>query len=99
MFLNVCVLSGCNYLESINGISLRTSYLIIKESKDINKAFENLNSFRKILVTADYKEKFSKAYLTFQHQVVYCPIKKTLLHLNKIDGIKQKYKNLEFLGK
>jgi hypothetical protein len=52
-----------------------------------------------------YKEKFEKAFLAFKYQVVYCPIKKTMVNLSCLDGAEDKYQffktykdNLSFLG-
>jgi len=38
MFRHVCILSGCDYLDSLEGIGLKTAYLLYKRcGKDLEK--------------------------------------------------------------
>lgn len=38
MLLKTCILSGCDYLESVKGIGFKTALKLIKENKgDINQ--------------------------------------------------------------
>ena len=36
MFLNMCILSGCDYLDSLNGIGFKNAYRIVNDHKKYN---------------------------------------------------------------
>jgi exonuclease-1 len=54
-------------------------------------------------VPLDYEKSFQKALLTFKFQVVYCPDKQELVHLNNpeshpLGALLLNYTDLDFLG-
>lgn len=78
LFLTTCIMGGCDYLESVKGIGFKKAY------KYVSGATGDLNMIMKRLkvdgfnVPDDYLKRFDEAFLTFNFQVVYCPIKKEL---------------------
>ena len=78
--IQICILSGCDYLNSPKGIGLQTSF----------KNFKSLKSIEPILIK--YKHKlpdnyflnFQKAFLTFKYAKVYCPRKRALVNVSAI---------------
>ncbi len=66
MLLKTCILSGCDYLQSIKGVAFKTAVKLMKDAEgNINEIFHILNSSEK------YNFDFNRALLTFKHQVVY----------------------------
>jgi exonuclease-1 len=81
MFLTTCILSGCDYLNQVNGVGLKTA----------QKFIGRVTTFRGFLgelgnkvndVPSDYELNFMKAFLTFRFQRVYCPVRRACVELN-----------------
>jgi len=67
MLLLACILSGCDYCESIKGIGFKTALkLLITNEGDIHKIVRHLTS-QKYDVRPTYLEEFIRAELTFKH--------------------------------
>lgn len=78
-FRYMCVLSGCDYLDSLPGIGLSKAckFFMKTEDPDIQRALKKIPFYlnmRQITVTDEYIEGFRKAVATFQHMIVYDPI-------------------------
>ncbi|RQM09304.1 hypothetical protein DD237_003682 [Peronospora effusa] len=84
MFLEMCILSGCDYLPSIPGFGLKKAYAAMKLHGSFKKIVRALRLEGKVRVPATYEDDFRKAVLTFRHQRVYCPTKKELVFLTPI---------------
>ncbi len=93
MFLTTCILSGCDYLNQINGIGIKTA----------QKSIGRVTTFRGFLgelgnkaneVPNDYELNFMKAFLTFRFQRVYCPIKKCCVELNDLNNLAKSLQQL-----
>ena len=72
-FRRMAILSGCDYLASINRMGLKTAYRLVRKHKSIEKVVRALQFDGQYHVPAGYLEAFHKAELTFLHQRVYCP--------------------------
>jgi len=102
MFIQTCILSGCDYIESITGIGLKTGHSLIAKHRDYKEVLRNLTINPKYVVPKNYLDGFEKAFLTFNLQLIYCPIKKKIVHLNDVMKYKkelEKYDDISFLGK
>ncbi|CAD8102762.1 unnamed protein product [Paramecium sonneborni] len=104
-FLTFCILSGCDYLGSINGIGIKRAYQIVATSQNYRQAIDNLQRKQKVSVPFDYIESFEKAYLTFLFQRVFCPVQRKMVtvHTFDTDLLYPQMKsllegNLDFLG-
>ncbi|CAD8073991.1 unnamed protein product [Paramecium primaurelia] len=104
-FLTFCILSGCDYLSSLNGIGIKRAYQIVATSQNYRQAIDNLQRKQKIIVPFDYVDQFEKAYLTFLFQRVFCPVQRTMVTVNTFDTdlLYSQMKsllegNLDFLG-
>ncbi|KAL3519455.1 hypothetical protein ACH5RR_017604 [Cinchona calisaya] len=95
MLLEMCILSGCDYLQSLPGMGLKKAHALIKKFKSHEQVFKHLK-YNSLAVPPLYEESFKKAILTFQHQLVYDPVTEEIIHLselpNGVDG------SLVFLG-
>ncbi|GAB2299048.1 hypothetical protein Dimus_033122 [Dionaea muscipula] len=95
MLLEMCILSGCDYLQSLPGMGLKKAHALISKFKSFDKVIKHL-AFTGIAVPPLYEESFKKAILTFHHQRVYDPnVGDTVNLLDLPDNIEE---DLEFLG-
>lgn len=72
-FRRMAILSGCDYLASINNMGLKTAYRMIRRHKTIEKVLRMLSFDGKFRIPKGYLEDFYRAELTFLHQRVFCP--------------------------
>ena len=103
LLVQTCVLSGCDYLESIKGIGFKTAYKYFNELRDYKRVLNAIKLEGKYRVPIDYEEGFVKAILTFKFQKVFCPKseKMTTVRSIKDDVWSLKYMqmaNKEFCG-
>ncbi|KAI3680866.1 hypothetical protein L6452_35643 [Arctium lappa] len=95
MILEMCILSGCDYLQSLPGMGLKKAHALIKKFKSYDKVIKHLK-FSGIAVPLLYEESFRRAIMTFQHQRVYDPLTEDIVHLSDLsDNIDE---DLDFLG-
>ncbi|KAI9745961.1 MAG: Rad2 nuclease [Claussenomyces sp. TS43310] len=78
-FRQMAILSGCDYLNSINNIGLKTAYRMMRKHRTIEKVVRMLQFDGKFHVPKGYLDDFYKAELTFLHQRVYCPRSESLV--------------------
>ncbi|OAY25032.1 hypothetical protein MANES_17G062800v8 [Manihot esculenta] len=95
MLLQMCILSGCDYLQSLPGMGLKRAHALVNKFKSYDKVIKHLR-YSTVSVPPLYEESFQKAIWTFQHQRVYDPITEDIVHLSDIsDNLGD---NLDFLG-
>ncbi|RZB96497.1 exonuclease 1-like isoform X1 [Glycine soja] len=95
MLLEMCILSGCDYLQSLPGMGLKRAHASIKKFRSYDKVLKHLR-YSGVSVPPFYEESFKKAIFTFQYQRVYDPINENIVHLSNIpDDIGDE---LDFLG-
>lgn len=87
-FRYMCIISGCDYLDSLPGIGLsRACKFILKtEEADMNRALDKIPAYlnmRQLDVTPEYKLNFLKANATFMHMFVYDPRKRKMVRLTE----------------
>ncbi|KAL8704071.1 MAG: hypothetical protein Q9201_002770 [Fulgogasparrea decipioides] len=96
-FRRMAILSGCDYLASINKMGLKTAYRLVRKYKTIEKILRMLQFDGQYLVPAGYLEAFQRAELTFLHQRVFCPTANDIIMMNQLPaGFSTE--NLAFLG-
>ena len=67
MLLITCILSGCDYLESIKGIGFKKAHKLVYETgSDIKGLFRRIRREGKHFIPATYEKTFEKALLTFK---------------------------------
>ena len=97
LFLSLCVLSGCDFLDNIRGLGIKKMYALLNKCKNTDAAFKLLRADKKIEIPDGYEEEWRKARLIFKHALVYDMRLKTLRHLTPIPadiGVE----DLSFLG-
>jgi exonuclease 1 len=88
--LDICVLSGCDYLESIRGVGIVMAHRLLSAKDSVEEVIEDLRNIRN--VPENYAEEFRRARKTFLHQIVYDPVGGCRRHLNDTGEV------LPFLG-
>lgn len=105
MFLDMCILSGCDYLDNIPGIGLQTACsLVMHHGKaGAKNLFKQLAFQYATVMPAGYPDTFKLARLTFRHQRVFDPRSQKMVCLKPLDirsmGVNDPAdKRLDFLG-
>jgi exonuclease-1 len=85
------MLSGCDYLDSIPGIGLKTAHRLLRRHKTVEKVVQMIKLEGTLHVPANYIQSFAQAELAFIHQRVYDPSLKKLVPLNEFPqgGLKE----------
>ncbi|KAK6226504.1 hypothetical protein QIS74_00059 [Colletotrichum tabaci] len=82
-FRHMAILSGCDYLEGISNMGLKTAYRMIRKYKTPERLVRMIQFEGKHRVSENYMVRFAQAELTFLHQRVYCPKRKQLVCLTE----------------
>ncbi|KAL0027505.1 hypothetical protein WJX77_006538 [Trebouxia sp. C0004] len=83
MFLEMCIFAGCDFLKALPGIGMKKAHQHVKRLKAHRKVCKSLR-FSGVSVPRDYEQGFQRALWTFQHQRVWCPQRKQLVHLRPL---------------
>ncbi|KAH8324326.1 hypothetical protein KR074_005329 [Drosophila pseudoananassae] len=85
-FRRMCILSGCDYLDSLPGIGLAKAckFILKTEQDDMQIALKKIPStlnMRNLEVDDEYIENFLKAEATFKHMYIYNPLERRMERL------------------
>jgi len=106
-FLITCILSGCDYLPSLNQVGIRKAISIGTRLENFLTPSVTLESVVNRVITLlklsnfntecieDLDGQIMRAILTFQHQTIFCPNEKKLVYLSEIWHA---FPTTEFLG-
>ncbi|KAI5007328.1 hypothetical protein ZWY2020_050773 [Hordeum vulgare] len=94
MLLEMCILSGCDYLPSLPGMGVKRAHALIQKLKSHEKVIKHLR-YSAVSVPPQYEENFKKAIWAFQFQRVYDPATEDIVHLS---GIPSDLSEDDFLG-
>eukprot|EP00644_Phytophthora_capsici_P015362 jgi/Phyca11/113344/e_gw1.24.35.1 len=73
MFIQLCVLAGCDYCRSVPGVGIMTAYKLVNQYKTPTKILKALQQQKGSSVPEGYAERFYSAILTYRHQLVFDP--------------------------
>lgn len=96
-FRLMAILSGCDYLASIDRMGLKTAYRLVRKYKDVEKILRMLAFDGKYQIPPGYLESFRKAELTFLHQRVFCPILNDVVTMTSL-GTQPEPDDFAFVG-
>lgn len=96
-FRRMAILSGCDYLASINRMGLKSAYRLVRKHKTIEKILRMLSFDGQYHVPPGYLEAFYKAELTFLHQRVFCPLKNEVVTMTDLQTEAQP-EDFSFIG-
>ncbi len=96
-FRRMAILSGCDYLASINRMGLKSAYRYVRKYQTIEKILQMLAFDGQYHIPTGYLEKFYKAELTFLHQRVFCPLKDDVVMMTDLPNEAQP-EDFSFIG-
>jgi exonuclease 1 len=97
-FRLMAILSGCDYLASINKVGLKTAHTYVRKYKKVEKILRMLQFEQKFTVPTSYLEHFYEAERTFLHHRVFCPQERKLVLFTELEE-GMKVEDMPFLGK
>jgi len=71
MILDMCILSGCDYLASCYGMGIKGAHKLVSKYRKTHRILKGLRFEGSFSVPNNYENDFYKAKLTFLHQMVY----------------------------
>ncbi|KAH7650196.1 XPG (rad-related) exonuclease, partial [Cryptosporidium bovis] len=82
-FVLGCILTGCDYVKSPQGVGIKTAMKLIQEcNANLGKVISQLQESGKH-VPADYSKNVQKALITFFHQTVFDPVLQKMVPLSQ----------------
>ncbi|GAB9473418.1 hypothetical protein Gpo141_00010569 [Globisporangium polare] len=102
MFIQLCVLCGCDYCPSIPGVGIVTAYKFVETHKSPVKVVTALQEQKHSVLPPNYAERYYSAIVTFRHHLVFDPRDNKMKMLNPLTLSKEILplvdKELHFLG-
>ena len=83
MFTEMCILSGCDFLQSVPGIGMKRAYTFIKKLRSHSAVIKRLK-YSGFKVPSTYELDFRCALKVFHHQTVWDPLAAQLRHLTPL---------------
>jgi exonuclease-1 len=96
-FRQMAIFSGCDYLEGVGNMGLKTAYRMIRKHKTPERVIRMLQFDGKFKVSENYLAAFKQAELTFLHQRVFCPKAQQIVLLTTPDSSLD-VENMPFIG-
>ncbi|XP_060651860.1 exonuclease 1 [Drosophila nasuta] len=92
-FRRMCIMSGCDYLDSLPGIGLAKAckFMLKTEQDDMRIALKKIPQYlnmRQLEVDDEYIENFMKAEATFKHMYIYNPLERRMERLCALEDYK-----------
>jgi len=80
-FRQMCILSGCDYLDAVSGFGLKTCHKYFSKYKTSDRVIQAIRAEFPARVPDSFDKDFAKAELTFLHQRVYDHRAQECVHL------------------
>lgn len=92
-FRRMCIMSGCDYLDSLPGIGLAKAckFMLKTEQDDMQIALKKIPQYlnmRNLEVDDEYIQNFMKAEATFKHMYIYNPLERRMERLCALQDYK-----------
>jgi len=97
-FRRMAILSGCDYLEGIHKMGLKTAHRMLRKYKTVEKVVRFAQLEGKLKIPAGYLDAFTQAENTFLYQWVYCPEAKRMVNLTQPES-EDDIAGLEYIGR
>ncbi|ORY32105.1 PIN domain-like protein [Naematelia encephala] len=82
-FRRMAMLSGCDYLDSISGMGLKTAHKLLRRFKTLEKVVQQVMMEGSMRVPVNYMKDFAQAELAFIHQRIFHPTMQRLAPLTE----------------
>jgi exonuclease 1 len=83
-FRAMAILSGCDYLASVQGVGLKTAAALLRKHRTLEGAIRALQFEGRYSVPRGYTEAAKRAERVFLYQRVYDPVQNKLIHLTPL---------------
>ena len=83
-FLELCVLSGCDFLPNVPSIGIKRAHALMCVHGSAEATLAALRAEKKVPVPEAYEDGFRRAFWTFRHARVYDPTKKKIRPLTPL---------------
>ena len=95
LFLQMCCMSGCDYLPSLPNVGMKKAHQAMRKCREYGAALRSFK-FEGIRVDKAYENGFRDALITFKHALVYCPKRKKCVNLSDggADGDEDTYEDV-----
>eukprot|EP01127_Copromyxa_protea_P021370 TRINITY_DN7324_c0_g1_i1.p1 TRINITY_DN7324_c0_g1~~TRINITY_DN7324_c0_g1_i1.p1 ORF type:complete len:950 (-),score=166.50 TRINITY_DN7324_c0_g1_i1:62-2911(-) len=98
-FRHMCIISGCDYLDGLPGLGLKTAHQFVSKHKEVPSVLRQITIQKNIVLPSSYEEDFKRADLTFLHQRVWDPEGRKLVTLHPLPShIEESGMDLSFIG-
>ncbi len=84
-FRRMAILSGCDYLPSVNKMGLKTAYRLVRKYKSLDRIVRAIQLDGNFSVPEGYLESFRQAEFTFLYQRVFCPLQQRMVMHHDLD--------------
>ncbi|OCL14070.1 hypothetical protein AOQ84DRAFT_384981 [Glonium stellatum] len=84
-FRRMAILSGCDYLASINKMGLKTAYRLLRKHKTVERLLRAIQFDSQFKVPPGYLDAFIQAEMTFLYQWVFCPIANQVVNCTDVE--------------
>ncbi|KAI0544166.1 hypothetical protein F4679DRAFT_57503 [Xylaria curta] len=84
LFRQMAILSGCDYLDSIPSMGLKTAHRLLRKHKTVERIIRSLQFEGKHRIPVDYLKLFHQAEQTFLYQWAFCPTSKQMVNLTAL---------------
>ncbi|KAJ3692385.1 hypothetical protein LUZ60_012735 [Juncus effusus] len=100
LFTGMCILAGCDFLPSIQGLGIKRAYTFVSNYKNLDHILSVLKQNKKYNVPENYEDSFKKALAIFNHARVYNLESKSIKPLKPLNDELIRYLNgdLNILG-
>lgn len=71
MFRSMCILSGCDYVDSVPGVGLRKAHEYVRRHKTLEAVCVAMRKEGRLKIPEGYEERVRLAEMTFKHQRVW----------------------------
>lgn len=71
LFLDMCILAGCDYTPAIRGMGVRKAHRMLLQHRSADQVLRMIHLDPSLSVPPGYEECFRRARLTFLHQTVF----------------------------
>jgi exonuclease 1 len=82
-FRRMAILSGCDYLDNIGKMGLKTAYRLLRKHKTIERVLQAVRLEGKMKVPPNYLESFLQAEMTFLYHWVFCPTANAIVNITE----------------
>ncbi|KAJ3686046.1 hypothetical protein LUZ61_015210 [Rhynchospora tenuis] len=100
LFTGMCILAGCDFSTSIQGIGVKRAYSLVSKYKNLDRVLSVLKVDKRYTVPENYEDSFYKALTVFNHATIYDVETESLKPLKPLEDEHMQHLkgDLSFLG-